>query len=95
MYTMSLYIVNNKYLYKMNVENHNFNTRCKINLYPPISNVTKFQKGAYYFGIMIFSQLPANTKCLTNDLERFRIALKMFLSSNAFYTLEEFFNYDR
>jgi len=92
---MSLYIVNKKYLYKMNMVIHNFNTRYKTNLYPTTTNATKFQNGAYYSGIKIFSHLPANIKCLTNDLEHFHIAVKMFLSSNAFYTLEEFFNYDR
>jgi len=31
----------------------------------------------------------------TNDLERSHIALKRFLNSNSFYTLEEFFAHDR
>jgi len=47
MYAMSLYIVNNKHLYTMNMEIRNFNTRYNTNLQPPISNLTKFQKGAY------------------------------------------------
>ena len=40
-YTMS-YIVNNKHLYKTNID---FNTTYNTNLHPPISNLTKFQKG--------------------------------------------------
>ena len=57
------------------------------------TTLTKFQKRAYYSGINIFSHLPA--KSLTNDLERFCIALKMFLNSSSFYILEKFFNYSR
>ena len=65
----------------MNMEIHNFSTRYNTNLHPPISNFTKFQKGAYYSGIKIFSHLPANLGCLTNNLERFLIALRRFLNS--------------
>ena len=74
---------------------HNFNTRYNTNLHPPISNFTKFHKRAYYSGIKIFSHLPTGIKCLTNNLERLCIDLKMFLKSNSFYTLEEFFNDNR
>jgi len=65
----------------MNMEIHNFNNRYNTNLHPPISNFTKFQKGAYYLRIQIFIQLPANLECLTNDLEHFLIALRRFLNS--------------
>ena len=44
-YTVSLYIVNNKHLYTMNMEIHNFNTRYNTNLQPPNCNLTIFQKG--------------------------------------------------
>jgi len=45
MYTMSLYMMNNKHLYTMSMEIHNFNTRYNTDLQPTISNLTKFQKG--------------------------------------------------
>ena len=60
------------------------NTKYNTSLQPPISNLTKFQKGAFCSGIKIFNHLPANIKCLTNDLEHFCIALKRFLNSNLF-----------
>ena len=44
-HAMPLYIVNNKHLYTKNMEIHRFNTRYNTNLHPPISNLTKFQKG--------------------------------------------------
>jgi len=90
-----IYTVNNKHLYTMNMEIHNCNTRYDTNLHLPISNLTKFQKWSYYSGIKTFSHLPANMKCLRNDLEHFNIALKSFLNSGSFYTLEEFLNHNR
>ena len=83
-YTMSLYTVNNKHLYTINMEIHNFNTRYNTNLHLPLSNLTKFQKWAYYSRIKIFSHLPANTKCIMNNLGCFLIALKRFLNTNSF-----------
>jgi hypothetical protein len=74
---------------------HNFNTRYDTNLHSPTSNLNNFLKGAYYSGIKIFSHLPANMKCLTNDLERLALSQKRFLNSILFYTLEEFFHYER
>jgi len=86
-YTMPLYTVNNKHLYTTNMEIHNFSTIYNTSLHPPISNLTKLQKGAYHSGIKIFSHLPVNTKCLMNDLEHFPIAPERFLNS---ISLEEF-----
>jgi len=85
-YTMSLYIVNNKHLYTMYMEIRNFNTRYNTNLHPPISNLTKFQKGAYYCVINIFSHLPAYIKSVMNDLECACLTLKRVLNSNLLHT---------
>jgi hypothetical protein len=85
--------MNNKHLYTMNMEIHNYNTRYNTNLHPPNPNFTKFQKGAYYSGIKIFSHLPANLECLMNDWNVFLLLWEGFLTP--FYTLEEFFNYNR
>ena len=82
---MSSYILNNKHLYTMYMEIHIFNTRYNTNLHPPISNLTKFQKGVCYRGIKIFGHLPANIKNLMNDLECACLALKRFLNSNLLY----------
>jgi hypothetical protein len=55
-YSLLLYIVNNKHLFILNMEIHNFSTRNNSNLQQPITNVTKFQTGAYYPGIKILGQ---------------------------------------
>ena len=62
-------------------------TRFKTNLHPPIANLTKFQKGVYYRGIKIFSNLPHNIKDLANETKLFRNALKRFLLSNSFFII--------
>ena len=59
---------------------HNFNIRYDTNHHLPTSNLTKVLKGAYYSEIKIFSHLPANMKCLTNDLERLALPQKGFLT---------------
>jgi hypothetical protein len=92
-FSLLLYTVNNKQLFISNREIHNISTRSSINLHPPTSNLTKFQKGAYYFGIKIFN-LPTNIKCLTKEVKLFRPALKRFLYTNSFYSFEEYFNHN-
>jgi hypothetical protein len=93
-FSLLLYIVNNKLLFISNREISNISTRSSISLHPPTSNLTKFQKGAYYSGRKIFNHLPTNIKCLTNEVKLFRPALKRVLYTNSFYSLEEYFNHD-
>jgi len=55
-----LYMVNNKHLFTKNWEVHNHNTISANNFHPPITNLTKYQKGAYYAGIKILNHLPTH-----------------------------------
>jgi hypothetical protein len=80
-------------LYFTNQEIPNIDTRYKTNLHPPISNITRYQKGPYYSGKNIFNDLPENIKELSDKIVLFRTALKGFLYSNSFYSIEDFFNY--
>jgi hypothetical protein len=56
--------------------------------------LTKLKKGAYYMGIWLYNHLPTNIKALKNNLKLFGSALKEFLLSNYFYTLQEYFNHN-
>jgi hypothetical protein len=38
--------------------------------------------------------LPYNLKEISNNPKKFKVNLKDFISSNSFYTLEEFLKYD-
>jgi hypothetical protein len=72
---------------------YNINTRHGIDLHFPQSNLTLFQKGAYYSRIKIFNHLPLFIKSLSHDFKQFKSALMKFLISNSFYSVEEFLNY--
>jgi hypothetical protein len=37
----------------------------------PISILTTFQKGAYYWGIKVFNYRPPSLKILSNELQQF------------------------
>ena len=92
-FSLLLYVVNNRHLFTKNSEIHNIDTRQNNNLYPPITSLTKVQKGAYYSGIKIYNHLPTSIKELSNEQKPFRSALKRFLYINSFYSMEEYFNY--
>jgi len=74
---------------------HNINTRTKSNLHQPLANLTTYQKGAYYYGIKVFNSLPSQIKDLSANRTQFRGALESFLYSHSFYTLDEYFNYNK
>ena len=51
-------VVRNKNLFSTNIENHHTETRQKNNLYLPQTNLTIYQKRAYYLVTKIFNNLP-------------------------------------
>jgi hypothetical protein len=56
------------------------------------ANWTIYQKGAFYTGIKIFNNLPLEFKNVAGNLQKFKTALKQFLYSYSFYTLDKYFN---
>ena len=62
MLSLLMFVVQNKNLFLTNNENHNIGTGQRNNLYLPQAILTIYQKGAYYFGIKIFSNLPLEIK---------------------------------
>jgi len=50
---MMMMVIKNKRLFYTNNQIHCIHTRFKTNLYPPTTNLTKFQKGVYYSAIKI------------------------------------------
>jgi hypothetical protein len=77
-YSLSLFVINNKYYFEVNSEIHNINTRTKFNLHLPLSHLSIYQKGTY-MGIKVFNSLPAPIKDLSHNIEQFKSALKSFL----------------
>jgi hypothetical protein len=63
------FVVENLDKFKRNTDVHNLNTRRKHDLYMPNTDLTKYQKGAYYTGIKLFSNLPPTIKSLNYDIK--------------------------
>jgi len=93
-FSLLLYVVNNKHLFTENWELHNHDTRSASNFHLTTINLNKYQKGAHYtrMGIKIFNQLPTHTQSVVNEIKVFKLALKRFILSNSFYSIQEYFN---
>jgi hypothetical protein len=73
---------------------HSINTRHCSDLYLPSVHLTKVQKGVYHSGIKVFNCLPTRIKGLSNDVRKFKSALKGFLLEGSFYTIQEYFDWE-
>jgi hypothetical protein len=91
-FTILIYIINNRHLFITNQEVHNINTRSSLKFHVPGSNLTKFQKSVYYSGIKLFNHLQSSIRSLANDTKLFRTTLTFFFCSNSFYSTEEYYN---
>jgi len=66
-FSLLMYVVNNKHLFIQNCGIHKHNTRNANNLHMPAANITKYKKGTYYMGSKIYNQLPNYIKDLVNN----------------------------
>jgi hypothetical protein len=69
---------------------HSVNTRNKHHLDRPVANLRCFQKSTCYSGIKIFNNLPSSVKSLMNEKAKFKVALKSYLNTHSFYSVDEF-----
>jgi hypothetical protein len=53
-FSLMLFVVNNKNLFTLNSDRYNIRTRHIKNFYQPASNYTVYQKGVYCMGIKVF-----------------------------------------
>jgi hypothetical protein len=86
-YSIVLFVTKNK-----DSQVHKINTRQTFDLYIPTAKLTIYQKGVYYSGIKVYNHLPTAIKDLSDDKNKFKLALKRYLLHNSFYSLEEYFN---
>lgn len=91
-FSLMMFVVNNKELFESNASFHNFSTRSHNDLHLPNANLSVFQKGVYYSGVKIYNNLPTDLKQIFHDTVKFRKALKRFLLDNSFYSLEEYYD---
>jgi len=90
MLSLLLIVVQIKIFFSTKNENHNLDTRKRNNLYLPQANLNIYQKGAYYWGIEIFNNLPLEIKIDADNQKMFKLALKKCLYTYTFYTMEEY-----
>ena len=88
-----MFVVKNKDSFKINLDIHSFNTASNHDLYVPIANLAVFQKGVWYSGIKVYNHLPPTLKQLSHEVLKFKTALKRFLLTNSFYTLDEYYGW--
>jgi hypothetical protein len=84
------FVVDNIQKFQTNSDIHNISTRYRYNLHVTNTNLSKYQKGFYYTGINLFHNLPPTIKSLNHDIKKFKPALKEYLPSHSFYSVEEF-----
>ena len=87
-----LYVVNNNYFSTKNLAVHNNNITSANNFHLPLTDLIKYQKAFHYAEIKNFNHLPTRIKCVANGIHIVKLALKGFLFSNLFCSLEEYFN---
>ena len=92
LYSLLMFVVSNRHLFLDNAELYTIKTRNSYNLHPPLSHLTKCQKGVHYADIRLFSHLPTSIKSIVNETKEFKKVLKRFLLDNSFYSMDEFFN---
>jgi hypothetical protein len=88
-------VVQNRNQFKANVEVHDINTRQHFDFHQPLSSLAKYQKGVYYNGIKVFNSLPLYIKDKADDYRDFKLTLKHFLHKSSFYSLQEYFQYNK
>jgi len=91
-FSLLLCVVNNRYHFIPNSVYHVSNTRHRNDLHLPQATLTMYQKGVYYSGIKVFNGLPRALKDISSKPDKFKIALRKFLQTRSFYSLDEFFD---
>ena len=84
------FLLQNQEKFTSSTEVHNINTRNRLKLHKPISNITLDQKLVYYMSIRIFNKLPDCIARLVENKWCFISTLRQYLVSKSFYSLEEF-----
>jgi hypothetical protein len=78
-------VVNNKHLFIRNLEVHNHDNRSAKNFHLPVTNLTIYQKNAYYTGIKIFNYLSTHIKNVANEVQVFKKTLTLSILMSYIY----------
>jgi len=87
--SLSLFVVKNINMFKVNSMVHSINTRHCSDLYFPTVHLTKVQTRVYHSGIKVFICLLTGIRSLSGNIRKFKSALKGLLLEGSFYTIQE------
>jgi hypothetical protein len=91
-FSLLIFVIENKRMYNLNSDIYNINTRQKFNFHQYSTNLSLYQKGVYSFGIKVVNNLLQTLKKEIDNNKQFKIALKQYLHTRSFYSLDEYFN---
>jgi hypothetical protein len=87
-FSLMLFVVNNKNLFVLNSDKHNVSIRHANNLYQPSPNFTIYQNGVYCMGIKVYNNLPPYIKKESHNPRKCKTCLLHFLHTH--YRIEYF-----
>lgn len=90
-----LYIVYNMHYLQTNSSVHEINTGYKNKLHVPSVRLSTKQKGTTYSAFKILNMLPTRISVLKNGKIVFKPALRKYLFTPVFYSVEEFLSNDK
>jgi len=79
MYSVLVFVVKNRDLFRLNSDIHGFSTRYNNDFHLPSAKLKLFQKGVFYSGIKTYNHLPKTIKKLSHDVKQFRRDIRMAL----------------
>jgi len=89
-YSLMLFLVDNLHYFQTNSSVHDINTRYKNQLHIPSVRLSAIQRGITYSAIKIFNKLPPSISRLKKDKLVFKSAIRNYLLTHVFYSIEEF-----
>jgi hypothetical protein len=92
-FTLMNFVVNNQEHFQTSSARHSVNPSNKNHIHRPTANISCFQKCAHYAGIKIFNRLLSNLRSLMNKKAQYKAALKRYLNTHPFYSVEEFLTF--
>jgi hypothetical protein len=92
-YSLILFVFNNRNLFDLNTHIHQHDTRNKNNIHLPSINLTKVKKGPYFSCIQMFNQLPENMKFLDPKKRKHKKILQTFCWTHPYYLINEYLLY--
>jgi len=89
-FSLPLFVVNNRNHFTQNSVFYDSNTRHRNDLHLPQATLSMYQKGVYYSDIKVFNGLPRALNDISIRPGKFNIALRKFLETRSFYSIDEF-----